>query len=168
MRNEGSNDAAVFDVITPANHNLDASCTCLSVSSSSVYWMHVGVIVPALGKSQVSLWNANMTIMKTNPVNAIETMTLSGVVSFPSAPCQSSVISTQPTLTTNWVGFRIDTHNDPLVAFRLARTTSQSISQTMAFDLVLFNIGEQYETNDTSKTAACIHYQYDINVFLAY
>jgi hypothetical protein len=124
------NAAVVFNTIISVNHSLDSSCTFLGVTSSpTVYWMHIGALVPALGQVNLTLTNGQMTLVKTIAANTTldDTVTMTGVVDFASgaAPTQLSIISSQPMLTVNWAGFRIDTYNNPFVAFRVASSASQ-------------------------------------------
>jgi hypothetical protein len=88
----------------------------------------MGALVPAMGQANLTLTNGQMTLVKTVVVDAIDTVTMTGVVGFASGtpPTQLSVISSQPTLTTNWAGFRIDTYNNPFVAFRVACSIPQA------------------------------------------
>lgn len=115
----------------------------------------MGALVPAMGQANLTLANGHMTLVKTVVANAVDTLTMTGVVGFASGttPTQLSVISSQPTLTTNWAGFRIDTYNNPLVAFRVACSTSQAAWQDVNFDLVQLNVGGGWITSSSAFIA---------------
>jgi hypothetical protein len=159
------NAAVVFNTIISANHSLDTSCTFLGVTlSPTVYWMHVGALVPAMGQVNLTLTNGQMTLVKTIAANTTldDTVTMTGVVDFASGapPTQLSIISSQPTFTVNWAGFRIDTYNNPFVAFRVACSTSQDYWENVNFDLVQLNVGGGWITSSSAFTVHCTCHWY--------
>ena len=122
--------------------------------SNALYWMHIGIDVPATTQAHLQVTGTKLSIWKTHAaLNGIDTMTNDGFV-------QASQ-GTKLTLSTDfaassssfeqpyWVGFRLDNYFSPLVAFSVALSTPFSDSNVaIPFDIVLYNIGNGWQSSN--------------------
>ena len=139
-----------FDYVWKSSASQFSSNTLTIPDSSALYWMHIGVEVPAGTQAHIQIAGTSMSIWKTySALNGIDTMTSDGFVQA-SPGTKLTLITEYATSSsqfnqTYWMGFRLDNYFSPLVAFSVALSKSYGIvGNAIPFDIVLLNAGNKW------------------------
>ena len=143
-----STSSMSFDNIIKTSFSHFSSNTLTIPDSNALYWMHIGIDVPANTQAHLQLTGSTLSIWKTHSaLNGVDTMTNDGFVQ----ASQGTQLTLSTDFATNssainqpyWVGFRLDNYFSPLIAFSVILTSAYgNPNAPVPFDVVLLNLGQ--------------------------
>ena len=112
-----------------------------SLVEQSLYWTHIAVDAPPFTPTILQLSDKSMSIyVNQTTTNVTVTLAISGVITV-QPNTQLNFITFSNSSAIYWSAFRIDTLFNPLIAFRVVRTTSITSMSQVTFDKVMLNEG---------------------------
>lgn len=144
-----------FDNVLTTNFSQFSGNTLTIPDTNALYWMHIGVEVPAGTKAHIQVTGTSLSIWKTHTaLNDFDSMTSDGFVQ--TSQGTKLTLSTDyatvssPYLQPYWVGFRLDNYFTSLVAFSVALSTQFGVlNGVVPFDIILLNIGNGWQQDGT-------------------
>ena len=139
----GSSNALQFDI--DFFGTFDGTKEYLVAQNSGLYWMHVAADIALRTPALLSLDDSALILSKkSRNLSGADTICKDGIV-FVRKASQSFLVSKHSTVGIYWLGFRLDTLFEPLIAFHVVRTTSINVKKKLvSFDKVLWNVGNPW------------------------